>query len=182
MQRLFISINCNDEIKKQLLSVQEQMKSKSERGNFSRHENFHLTLAFLGETPTELIEPICSCLNEIQKPPVTPFSLTFSRTGFIKRGGKELWWIEADQNNSSLTILNNLRYRITSGLSARKISFDNKAFKPHITLGREIIHDLPIIIPKQEIVFPVNRVSLMKSEHINKVLVYTEVYGAELNG
>jgi len=186
MPRLFISINCNEETKRQLLSIQEQIKSQSERGNFSRPENLHLTLAFLGETPQEMIESIRSCLSEAsavlsaQKPPIAPFSLTFSQTDFFRRGGKELWWIGADQNDSSLAALNNLRHRITSGLSSRKIPFDNKEFKPHITLGREITHNAPITIPKQKIDFPVNRISLMKSEHINKVLVYTEVFGVKL--
>jgi len=180
MPRLFISVNCNEETKDELLSVQEQIKSRSERGNFSRSENLHLTLVFLGETPKEMIEPICSCLNEAQKPSIAPFSLTFSQTGFFRRGGKELWWIGADQNDSSLAVLNNLRYRITSGLSSRKIHFDNKEFKPHITLGREITHNAPISISKQKIDFPVNRISLMKSEHIDRVLVYTEIFGVEL--
>ena len=180
MPRLFISINCNDETKRQLLAVQEQIKSRSERGNFSRPENIHLTLVFLGEMPKEVIEPISSCLIEALKPPVAPFSLKFAKTGYFRRGGRELWWIGADQNDSSLAALNNIRHRITSGLSSGKIPFDNKEFKPHITLGREITHNDPIIIPKQEINFPVNRISLMKSEHIDRTLVYTEVFGMDL--
>jgi len=183
MPRLFISINCNDETKKQLISVQEKIKAQSEKGNYSRPENLHLTLAFLGETPQEQVEAIRSCMNEILKPPAASFYLAFSQTGFFRRGNKELWWIGVDHKDSSVNILNDLRQRITSSLSSKKIYFDNKDFKPHITLGREITHNArerSIIIPEQKIIYPVNRISLMKSEHISRTLVYTEIYGANL--
>ena len=49
-------------------------------------------------------------------------------------------------------------------------------------MGREIQHDAPMVIRNQEITFPVNRISLMKSERINGVLVYTEVFGQNLEG
>ena len=51
MLRLFISVNCDDKVKKQLLSVQDKIKAQSVKGNFSLPENLHLTLVFIGETP-----------------------------------------------------------------------------------------------------------------------------------
>ena len=180
MMRLFIAVNCGDETKKRLLSVQDKIKSQSLKGNFSRPENIHLTLVFLGETPEDQVSAICSAIQEALRPPVAPFSLTFSQTGCFTHSKKELWWIGAEHAAPSLDTLKNLRQRITGGLSAKGVTFDDRPFNPHITLGREIKHNAPIVIEQQEIIFPVNRISLMKSERSGGVLVYTELFGQDL--
>ena len=178
--RLFIAVNCDDETKRLLLSVQEKIKSQSLKGNFSRPENLHLTLVFLGETPEEQVPAICSAIKEALRPPASPFTLAFSQTGCYRHSNKELWWIGAGHSDPSLGALKNLRQRITGGLSTAGAAFDDRPFNPHITLGREIKHNAPIVIPQQEINFSVNRISLMKSERSGGVLVYTEVFGQDL--
>jgi 2'-5' RNA ligase len=180
MLRLFTSINCDDKVKKQLLSVQEMIRAKSVKGNFSRPENLHLTLVFIGETPADKIPLIASVIDKALKPPIDPFMLSFSTTGCFTHSSKELWWIGTEHNDPSLNILTTIRGRIADGLFSEGISFDNRPFNPHITLGREIKHASPIIIPKQEIIFPVNRISLMKSERVSGVLTYTEIFGVDL--
>jgi len=176
MIRLFIAINCDDGAKKLLLSVQDNIKTQSLKGNFSRPENLHLTLVFLGETQEEQVPAICAAIQEAMRPPIAPFTLTFSQTGCFRHSGKELWWIGANQTAPSLDILKNLRQRITGGLSAANIAYDNRPFKPHITLGREITHNKPIVLHQQDIALSVNRVSLMKSERINGATVYTPIF------
>jgi len=177
MMRLFIAINCDDETKDRLLSVQDEIKSQSTKGNFSRPENLHLTLVFLGETPEEQVPAICSAIEDAMNPPVAPFTLAFSQTGCFTHSGKELWWIGAEHSDPCLSTLKKLRQRIVSGLSAQGVAFDNRTFNPHITLGREIKHNAPIAIEKQEILFPISRVSLMRSERVGGVLRYAEVFG-----
>jgi len=180
MIRLFIAVNCNDATKKLLLSVQDNIKAQSLKGKFSRPENLHLTLVFLGETQEYLVPAICTIIQQAMQPPIAPFILTFSQTGCFRHSGKELWWIGANQADPSLDMLKNLRERIIGGLLSVDIAYDNRPFKPHITLGREIKHDAPIALRQQEIALSVNRVSLMKSERINGVTVYTEIFGQVL--
>ena len=180
MLRLFIAVNCDDETKKRLLSVQDKIRSQALKGNFSRPENLHLTLVFLGETPEDQVQAICPVIKEAMRPPAAPFALAFSQTGCFTHSGKELWWIGAGHSDPSLGILKNIRQRITGGLSAAGIAFDDRPFNPHITLGREVKHNAPIVIDRQEINFPVNRISLMKSERTDGALVYTEVFGQDL--
>ena len=181
MLRLFISINCNDETKNLLLFIQDKIKAQATKGSFSRSENLHLTLIFIGETLEEAIPAICQVIQESLLPPLAPFTLNFSQTGCFYHSNKELWWVGADKADLSLKVLKELRQRIADGLSTKGITFDNRPFNPHITLGREIKHDEPIVIPKQEIILPVNRISLMKSERINGVLAYTEIFGLDLS-
>jgi len=180
MPRLFISVNCDDKVKNQLLCVQEKIKTQSVKGSFSRPENLHLTLVFIGETPADKIPLIASVIDKALTTPVDPFTLTFSTVGFFKHSNKELWWIGTESNDPSLGILKTIRGRIADGLFSEGVNFDNRPFNPHITLGREVKHDSPIIIPKQEIIFPVKRISLMKSERIGGILTYTEIYGTFL--
>jgi 2'-5' RNA ligase len=142
---------------------------------------------------------IASVIDKALKPVVAPFTLTFSTVGCFRHSNKELWWIGTDSNDPSLEpqpspkpsvrehrkgspldILKTIRQRIADGLLSEGVNFDNRPFNPHITLGREIKHASPIIIAKQEILFPVNRISLMKSERIGGVLTYTEIYGRGL--
>jgi len=178
--RLFIAVNCNNETKKLILSVQEKIRSQAIKGNFSRPENIHLTLVFLGETPEAQVPAICTAIKEALRPPAAPFTLAFSQTGCFRHSNKELWWIGAGHSDPSFGALKNLRQRITGGLSEAGVAFDDRPFNPHVTLGREIKHSAPIVIDRQEINFSVNRISLMKSERLGGVLVYTEIFGQEL--
>jgi 2'-5' RNA ligase len=182
MQKLFISVNCDNKVKAQFLSIQEKLKTQSVKGSFTLPQNLHLTLVFLGETPEDKIPLISSVIDKALKPPVAPFTLTFSTIGCFKHSKKELWWIGTEHNDTHLDILKTIRQRIAESLFSEGISFDNRPFNPHITLGREVKHTSPIIIPKQDIIFPVNRISLMKSERINGILTYTEIFGMDLAG
>jgi len=176
MLRLFISVNCDDKVKNQLLTVQNKIKSQSVKGNFSLPENLHLTLVFIGETPEDKVQVITSVIDQALKPGVDPFTLTFSTVGCYTHSKKELWWIGTDHNDTRLNDLNTIRQRIADGLLSKGVNFDNRPFNPHITLGREIKHASPIIIPKQEIMYPVNHISLMKSERVSGKLTYTEIW------
>jgi RNA 2',3'-cyclic 3'-phosphodiesterase len=181
MLRLFVSINCDNNVKKQLLAVQDKIRTQSVKGNFSLPENLHLTLVFIGETPADKVQPITSAIDKALTPHIAPFSLAFSATGCFKHSNKELWWIGTERNDIYIETLKTIRRRITEELLSKGVSFDNRPFNPHITLGREIKHEAPIIIPKQEIIYPVERISLMKSERVSGKLTYTEIFGRDLS-
>jgi 2'-5' RNA ligase len=177
--RLFIAVNFDDEIKNWLLDIQARIKAQSGRGNFSRPENLHLTLVFLGNTSEDQVPLIRKAVHDAaagQK----AFTLGFNRTGCFRHSNKELWWIGAGEADPGLPSLNDLRQRLIGGLRAAGIGFDERPFNAHITLGREIKHSASIEAPTERITIPVNRISLMNSENIQGVLVYTEISGQDL--
>lgn len=49
--RLFIAINLSDAMKDALINTQCEMYDRGVRGNYTKEENLHLTLAFIGEYP-----------------------------------------------------------------------------------------------------------------------------------
>jgi 2'-5' RNA ligase len=169
--RLFIAVNFSDEVKSRLLKIREHLKSQSSRGNFTRPENLHLTLVFLGETPAEKLEKLYDTLEGIQS---SPFVIPFNRTGCFTHGS-ELWWLGASPDSSGLPLLKAIHAQLLCRLLEEGFSADTKPFKAHITLGREIKHTKPILLDCPEITVQVDHISLMKSEHLRTGLIYTEL-------
>jgi 2'-5' RNA ligase len=174
--RLFIAVNFDNEVKRQLLEIQAQLRSQCSGGNFTRPENFHLTLAFLGETPEEKLPSLLQIIENVQAlPEATPFEISFIHTGCFTHSRKELWWIGADKDSPGLCRLKTIHSRLIKRLSEVGFSVDNRSFNPHITLGRELKHSRQIALNYNEIKIKVDRISLMKSEHIGGILTYTEL-------
>jgi 2'-5' RNA ligase len=179
--RLFIAVNFDDGVKGRLLRVQDRIRAQALQGNFSRPEHLHLTLVFLGQTPEDQVPAICSIMaGARQRSPVRPFTLDFTRTGCFRRGGKELWWIAADNAPPGPGLLAELRRRITGGLREAGAAFDARPFNAHITLGREIKRASSLVPPDEPITVPINRIRLMKSERQDGALVYTEIFALDL--
>lgn len=88
----------------------------------------------------------------------------------------DLWWAGVEKNPA----LELLAERLRSGCRASGFRIDEKPFRAHVTLVRELRSDVPprVNLPRTEMT--VTRVSLMKSERIGGKLTYTEVYGREL--
>ena len=170
---LFIAVNFDNEVKKQFLEIQEKLREQSVRGNFSRPENLHLTLIFLGETPPERLGSLFSIMDGIDAP---PFEISFNRTGCFTHSQKELWWVGLEPGCPGLSQLEEIHAQLLENLSAAGFSFDKRPFNAHVTLGREVKCISPITLNCPKIVAQVSRVSLMKSEHLQH-LTYTEIKG-----
>ena len=160
--RLFIAIQFNLEIKTALLSMQEKLKSANIRGNYTKPENLHLTLAFIGEygDPDYVLET----LEQVR---FKPFELSPDGVGSF---GK-LWWAGL----SASVELHNTAAQIWHLLADADIPFDRKKFSPHITLIREPSKPtMPAIeVPAASMV--VNEISLMRSERGRNGMIYTEI-------
>ena len=166
--RLFIAVRFPNHIRKSLQQTMADLRRKGVRGNFSRVENLHLTLAFLGEVQDP--EPVCEAMNAAE---AAPFSLKLSESGAFK----DLYWVGIAESPKLAAYAEGLRAELRS----REIWFDEKAFKPHITIVRRARHEGKIQIPVHPETFTVSRVSLMKSEHRNGKLIYTEIYAVDLS-
>ena len=160
--RLFIAINFDDEMKNALLSIQEQLKQNNVHGNYTKPENLHLTLAFIGEYSDS--DYVLETLSPVQ---FKPFEIRLSKPGNFGR----LWWagISAPEQ------LTNCASQIRHYLADANIPFDRKRFSPHITLVREPDKSaLPeIVIP--DAVMTVREISLKRSDKGKHGMNYTEI-------
>ena len=160
--RLFIAIKFNPEIKSALLSMQEQLKSANIRGNYTKPENLHLTLAFIGEygDPDYILET----LEQVR---FKPFELSLDGVGSF---GK-LWWAGL----SASVELHNIAAQIRHFLADADIPFDKKKFSPHITLIREPSKPAMPAIEVPAASMTVTEISLMRSERGMDGMIYTGI-------
>jgi 2'-5' RNA ligase len=146
------------------------LKSRSERGRFTRSENIHLTLAFLGDCDDARVEKIKSIMDSIR---FERFSLLMDRIGRFRRDGGDIWWVGISENET----FNSIRNALVSGLVNAGIDIDER-FDAHMTIGREV-HTDERPHTTEEITSAVNSILLMKSERIDGVLTYTEIHRTE---
>jgi|GEM_PF-51233 len=165
--RLFIAINFSSEIRKELLLAVERLRGQATSGNFTRPENLHLTLAFIGESND--IKTISGAIGRCRS---DPFELTIGGAGHFGN----LYWAGIEDNPK----LKALAESLCGDLRAHGFQMEERAFKPHITLARQLTSDRPIEIDIPKTSMSVSHISLMKSERINGKLTYTEVCGCDL--
>jgi len=170
--RLFIAVAMSEENKDGLFKIQEQLRNKCLRGNFTRRGNFHITMAFLGEVQEEKLGTLFCIMEKIK---FSPFEITFDRAGFFTHSRKELWWIGPDPNSPALPLLEAIHLQLMNQLSDAGFNVDKRPFNTHITMAREIRRQQPIVLDCPEIIVMVDRLRLMKSDHLGGLLTYTEL-------
>lgn len=163
--RLFIAIQFDENIIDALTDFQEDMRWQGVNGNYTRRENLHLTLAFIGDygNPDEV-------LDAMEQVDFHPFEICLEGVGRFS----ELFWAGIGENPELMAYVKRLRRE----LSARGIPFDRKKFSPHITLIRKASYrhgrEIPVAeAPKGNMT--VSRVFLMKSERGKQGMIYTEL-------
>ena len=163
--RLFIAVQPNKSVRAALRAEQNELRRRGVEGNYTRMENLHLTLAFIGEYPEA-----DSVLDALQALSFEPFA---ARTeGFGSFG--DLWWMGMSSDGE----LEALDRRLRHLLSDAAIPFDRKSFRPHVTLIRQPRfrtdpHLDSLLIPVAEMT--VDKVSLMLSTRGKNGMIYTEL-------
>ena len=158
--RLFIAVPLSAEFRDALAGLREQLRKSGVRGNYSRTENLHITLAFIGEYPDP--EAVLEVLEKVR---FKPFGLRLEGMGSFGR----LWWAGLSKSRE----LDALAAQIRHYLADAGIPFDRKRFGPHITVIRE--PDKPRIPPVTvpEASMTVGSFSLMRSDRGARGMIYT---------
>ena len=165
--RLFVAINLNERIKNALLEVQDSMRLKGVRGNYTKTENLHLTLAFIGEyNDPDFIKEIIDGIR------IAPFNISLDGMGSFGN----LWWVGMEKSDKLETLARILRRR----LAENDVPFDKKRFNPHVTIIRKSESVVPLS-PNDysEIIsgasMTVDHISLMRSDRGKNGMIYTEL-------
>ena len=165
--RLFISIQLNDEMRDALTQIQHSMQRQGVRGNFTREENLHLTLAFIGEYPDPY--DVKDILDQIE---FEDFAIKLEGLGSFG----SLWWAGVSESGELKALAKQLR----RALADAGIPFDRKKFSPHITiirrasgaLSKEAAGGIADVIAAS---MTVDHISLMRSDRGKYGMVYTEL-------
>ncbi len=161
MSRLFVAIPLSAEMKKAIIQTLHEMKKGGIKGSFVPIDNFHVTLAFIGETRQS--KEISDELSQIH---IKPFKLTMDELGCFG----DLLKVSIKGNQG----LTGLARSVRAALDAAGVSYDTKKFTPHITIIRRMSGNWKeFAAPKGEMM--VKSFSLMKSEMKDGKRVYTEI-------
>ena len=170
--RLFVAIRFSDATKKALGSAMNALRRQG-RGNFTRAENLHLTLAFIGE-----VKSPDAAIAAIDAVSGVPFTMRIGKLGSFG----DLYWVGCEKSPQLLA----LQREVCACLQKEGVSFDKKPFKPHLTLCRKYIpftEIQPHFVERAlgEPCETVSEIALMESSRDEKGrLVYTPIYVKKL--
>lgn len=131
MIRAFIAIDLDDRVIEKVYNVIGILKSRITDIRWVKRENLHLTLKFLGNIAESQVEPIAAALTH----PLGLFSpCTISAKGlgvFPDFRRPKILWVGLTGNR-----LVQLAAEIESALMPLGFTPENRAFTPHLTIGR----------------------------------------------
>ncbi|MGI6188811.1 MAG: RNA 2',3'-cyclic phosphodiesterase [Clostridiales bacterium] len=182
--RIFVAVEFEQHTKDHLYSIQKHIMNHSTSGNFTRPENFHLTLKFIGEVQPSFVKEITAAISEAAKE-CSPFKLCLGGLGNFRRGSRMIVWVGL---KGELDRLNHLYSRLETSLSDIGIARETRKYSPHITLGRQVALSGDFsklakdISPDCNSVIEVSRITLMESTRKDGRLTYVPLFVQSLSG
>ena len=126
-ERLFIALTLPDPVRDSLAALAQPLPGVS----WTRSDQLHVTLRFLGDVPAETIEPMIARLAKVQ---VAPFILPVEGVGaFPPNRPPRVLWIGVGTGHPRLF---QLRQRVDDAVLASGLQLDVRTFHPHVTLAR----------------------------------------------
>ena len=166
--RLFISAEFHDRAKKRLEKCGAMLREAGVRGGYVPSVNYHITLAFIGETNDA--DAVCRAVSQVSFHPVGAEFGYFGNFGNID-------WI-SPFNTDDLTGLSGV---VRKELADRGIRFDEKPFMPHVTLIRKARHPEQFVFPRPErFSVTVGRIGVIRSILTPEGAEYAEIYVKDL--
>lgn len=124
MHRLFVALSLPEVVTDALTQLQSDLRG----ARWLPEENFHLTLAFIGEVDRHGFNEIASALGAIDPP---AFSLRLKGCGFFGDSKPRAVWVGADANPALL----HLQSKVEVALKRVGIAIEKRKFRPHVTLA-----------------------------------------------
>ncbi len=174
--RLFYAVNFEEEVRDRLCGVIRGLRPCCEGGRFTRPENLHLTLVFLGECPPGRLAAAKEALAAVD---AGPFVLRIGGMGCFRRQGGDLYWAGVERTPALLQVYRQL----CAALRGRGFRLEARAYRPHLTLVRQAVLKEgcdrgAFTVPAMKM--QVRKISLMRSDRTASGPVYTELAAQRL--
>ncbi len=174
-KRIFIAINLQEDIKKELSRYQEKWPDLPIK--WTQKENLHITLVFLGYLNNEELVKICDITKEVVSRNQS-FSINLNRICYAppKKIPPRMVWAEGEKSEKfaklQTDLEKNLLENFTPHRPAESGTGAGRDFRPHITLGRIKTwewrrmesEERPKINEEIFLFFNVNSIEVMESE------------------
>ncbi|HEY2031940.1 MAG TPA: RNA 2',3'-cyclic phosphodiesterase [Myxococcales bacterium] len=130
--RLFFSLPLPAEARERLRGPLERARAVCGRSlSFANPAQLHFTLAFLGEQDEAALERAREAASRVKQP---TFDVDIARAGaFPSLSRPRVVWLGLRQGAPELS---NLAGALREELAHNRVSFDDKPFRPHLTIAR----------------------------------------------
>ena len=131
--RCFLAIELSADVREQLGQLQKRLRALDRAVRWTRPDQIHLTLKFLGDVPDADVSSMCDAAAEVARR-FPPFELRISGTGCFPPGGPaRIVWVGIDGPPQPLVEC----HRACEETYAR-LGFEpeGRAYTPHLTVGR----------------------------------------------
>jgi len=187
--RSFIAIELPAELKQYLTGLQAKLKADNQpRIKWVKPEGIHLTLKFLGDVETSMLEPITRAMADATAG-ITPFKLGVQQPGaFPSLQRVQVVWVGL---GGEVDKLKQLHKNLDINLTGLGFTAEQRQFKPHLTLARlgdeasaEQRRQLGELISTTRLeagqTIKVEGISLIKSQLTKAGAIYSRISSAEL--
>ncbi len=183
--RLFVAHRISAVPAARIASIVSLLRPRLPKAAWVSSEAYHLTFAFLGEQEPEIVPRVSAAL-ETTAASLDPVDARLAGGGFFPNARRpRVGWIGVEPPEPVIGIAGAAR----RALVASGASFDEKPFKPHLTLvriredwrDRDAALLLEHIAGSEAIPFRLDRISLFESRLLSAGAVHTELVGFNLS-
>lgn len=173
--RAFIALDIPQALREDVAALARQLKT-SVRGRFVSRENYHVTIAFLGDVIERDLAEAMTVLDEAASR-FDPVELAPDGLGKFGRANDATLWLGFTQDPALMELAPFVR----EGLDDAGVNYDSKHFLPHLTLARRAALDsgtlpmLPFPAPAHA-----DELTLFKSTLTGDGAIYEPVYTVRL--
>lgn len=172
----FLAIVIPDDMKKAIFHEMKQHHFPFKK--FTHPEDYHITLAFIGDSEERSLKEVCARLEEsLKKIRSFPLRLTSFET-FGLPASPRIFWIGTDEPEE----LYRLQTITVNVCTKAGVKLDERPYRPHLTTARKWNGDqayTPVAAPKWEDI-TVNEVALYETNRL-KDPKYTKKWSCLLN-
>lgn len=129
--RLFVALELTEAVRAALLELVGRLEPAGADLRWVRPAGMHLTLKFIGEAPEAKLAPIQEALARVRS--AAPVAMEFRGLGYFPDARRpRVFWVGVEASDN----LPALAAEVEAGLEPLGIPREQRAFAPHLTLGR----------------------------------------------
>jgi 2'-5' RNA ligase len=137
--RTFVALVPSDAEQARLADAAADLRDAGFPIRWVRSENVHLTLKFLGEVPEQRVRDVCAAVDGATAG-VASFEMAVGQFGaFPSLRRPQVVWVGVELEST----LQSLQGSLEEALAALGFPREERAFRPHLTLGRARKHVSP---------------------------------------
>ncbi|MDQ3668332.1 MAG: RNA 2',3'-cyclic phosphodiesterase [Acidobacteriota bacterium] len=133
--RVFCAIDLPEQARERIINHAARLRAvgQAAQASWSREENMHLTLKFLGGIQTSRLSNLSNAATRAVAD-FSPFKITVEETGmFPKHGAPRVLWIGVKDNSGKLSELHNC---LEHACAREGFAREERPFHPHLTIAR----------------------------------------------